>query len=91
MRLTADRPEIRANRNDLAYVTVEVVDAAGELAAVGSGNPCDPSSFRRPERTAFQGRCLAILRPAGDPGKLTLKAEAEKLSPATVTVRCIGR
>ncbi|HXP62419.1 MAG TPA: glycoside hydrolase family 2 TIM barrel-domain containing protein [Dongiaceae bacterium] len=109
LRLTVDRPEIRADRNDLAYVTVEVVDAAGErvpfaavpvrfaaigageLAAVGSGNPCDPSSFRGPERTTFQGRCLAILRPAGEPGKITLKAEAENLSPATVTVRCVGR
>ena len=32
-----------------------------------------------------------LVRPAGEPGKLTLKAEAEKLSLATVTVRCIGR
>ncbi|MGO9202231.1 MAG: sugar-binding domain-containing protein [Limisphaerales bacterium] len=109
LRLTVDRSEIRADRNDLAYVTVEVADAAGqrvpfaavpvrftvtgdgELAAVGSSNPCGPASFRRPERTTFEGRCLAILRPAGQPGKITLKAQADKLSPATVTVRCIGR
>ncbi len=109
LRLTVDRPDIRASRNDLAYVTVEAVDAAGErvpyaavpvqftvsgageLAAVGSGNPCDPASFRQPEHTTFQGRCLAILRPVGEPGKITLKAESEKLSPATVTVRCGGR
>jgi beta-galactosidase len=109
LHLTVDRPVIRADRNDLAYVTVEVVDGdgervpyaavpvsftvtgAGELAAVGSGNPCGPASFRRPERATFQGRCLAILRPTGEPGKITLKAEAEDLSPATVTVRCTGR
>ena len=29
LRLTADRPSIRASRNDLSYVTVEVVDADG--------------------------------------------------------------
>jgi beta-galactosidase len=29
IRLVADRPEIRASRNDLAYVTVEVVDEKG--------------------------------------------------------------
>jgi beta-galactosidase len=29
LRLTADRPTIRADRNDLAFVTVEVVDKAG--------------------------------------------------------------
>jgi beta-galactosidase len=31
LRLTADRPSIRGSRNDLAYVTVEVVDSAGQL------------------------------------------------------------
>ncbi len=31
LRLTADRPSIRRDRNDLSYVTVEVVDQAGEL------------------------------------------------------------
>jgi beta-galactosidase len=31
VRLTADRSSIRANRNDLAYVTVEMVDASGNL------------------------------------------------------------
>jgi beta-galactosidase len=31
IRLTADRSEIKADRNDLSYVTVEVTDAAGML------------------------------------------------------------
>jgi beta-galactosidase len=31
LRLTADRNRIRTDRNDLAYVTVEVVDAAGNI------------------------------------------------------------
>ena len=30
LRLTADRSNIQANRNDLSYVTVEIVDAQGE-------------------------------------------------------------
>ncbi len=105
LRLTPDRPVIRADRNDLCYVTVEVVDAAGErvpaaavpvrfsvsgageLAALGSGNPCDPSSFRKPEHSTFQGRCLAILRPACQARAITLKAEADQLAPASLTVK----
>jgi beta-galactosidase len=105
IRLTADRPKIRADRNDLCYVTVEVVDqngnvvpdaanpihftvtGAGELAATGSGSPNDAVSFRLPLRTTYQGRCLAILRPQGDAGKITLKAEADGLKPAAVVVR----
>ncbi len=105
IRLTADRSTIRADRNDLSYVTVEVVDrrgivvptaaipirftvtGAGELAATGSPAPNDASSFHLPVRKAYEGRCLAILRPKGDAGKITLKAEADGLKAATVVVK----
>jgi len=105
LKLTADRRSIRANRNDLSYVTVEVVDAdgqrvphakipvrfsvsgVGEFAGQASGAPNEPASFRAPFRTTFQGRCLAILRPAGSTGEITLRAEADGLEPETVTIR----
>ena len=105
LRLIADRPVIRADRNDLAYVTVEAVDKAGvrvpdadaevhftvsgpgELMAVGNGNPKDPSSFQQPVRALFRGRCLAILRPNGKPGAITLRAEADGLAATVVAVK----
>ncbi len=104
IRLVPDRSTIRADRNDLSYVTIEIVDAqglvvpnaaipvrftvggAGELAATGSPAPNEPASFHLPVRKTWQGRCLAILRPAGDAGTITLKAEADGLEPATVAV-----
>ena len=58
----------------------------GELAAVGSGAPNVMESFRQPRHTAYHGRCLAILRPLGTAGKLTLRAEADGLKPATIAV-----
>jgi beta-galactosidase len=105
IRLTADRSTVGVDRNDLSYVTVEIVDrhgafvpnaevpihftvtGAGELAATGSAAPNDASSFRVPLRKTYQGRCLAILRPKGDAGKITLKAEADGLKAAMITVR----
>jgi beta-galactosidase len=105
IRLTVDRATIRADRNDLAYVTVEITDASGnvmpdasnlvhfklagpgELAAVGSGAPNVLESFHQPQHTAWHGRALAILRPLGPSGKLTLRAEADGLSAGQVTVR----
>jgi beta-galactosidase len=105
LKLTADRNPIRADRNDLAYVTVEIVDAdgnripdaqipvhfsvsgQGELAAQGSGNPCDAASFHAPVRKTFQGRCLVILRPLNSPGEIQLRAEAEGLESETITVQ----
>jgi beta-galactosidase len=104
IRLTADRSMIRADRNDLSFVTVEIVDehgavvpdaavpvrftvgGAGDLAATGSPCPYDAASFQQPLRTTWQGRCLAILRPQGAPGTITLKAEADGLEAATVVV-----
>lgn len=105
IRMKVDRQTIRAERSDLAYVTVEVVDeaglqipdatvpitftvrGAGELAAVGNANPKDAASFRKPERLTYQGRCLAVLRPLGGPGTITLRAESSGLAPATLSVR----
>ena len=63
------------------------VSGAGELAAVGSGNPREPESFQAPARTTFQGRCLAILRPKGNAGALQLRAQADGLNAATVNIR----
>jgi len=105
LRLTADRSVIRADRNDLSYVTVDVVDkngsvvptvaipvrftvtGVGELAAAGSSAPNDASSFHVPLRKTYEGRALAILRPAGDAGKITLKAEADGLKAATLVIQ----
>jgi len=104
LRLTADRTSIGADRNDLSYVTVEVVDAngqrvpnakipvrfsvsgVGKLAAQGSGSPNEPASFRAPVCQTFQGRCLAILRPDGVTGAMTLQVEADGLEADTVTI-----
>jgi beta-galactosidase len=105
IRLIADRSTIRADRNDLSYVIVEVVDrrgtivptatipirftvsGAGELAATGSPAPNDPSSFHLPLRKTFQGRCLAILRPNGKLGKITIRAEADGVKPSSLVVK----
>ncbi|HBF34486.1 TPA: glycoside hydrolase family 2, partial [Candidatus Sumerlaeota bacterium] len=105
IRLIPDRSKIRADRNDLSYVTVEIVDqrgtvvpdaevpvrftvsGAGEIAAIGSAAPNDPSSFHLTTRKTWQGRCLAILRPKGDSGKITLKAEADGLKAATISIK----
>ncbi|MBN1515713.1 DUF4982 domain-containing protein [Candidatus Sumerlaeota bacterium] len=105
LKLTADRTSIHADRNDLSYVTVEVVDAdgarvpnaevevhfavsgAGELAAQCNGSPNEPASFQAPVCKTRQGRCLAILRPTGKAGAITLHARAEGLKPETITIQ----
>jgi len=104
IRLVADRKTLRADRNDLSYVAVEITDAEGnllpdaalpvrfsvsgegELAALGSGSPDKPESFRGPLRTTWHGRALAILRPMGGKGHIKLRAEAAGLAAGEIQI-----
>jgi beta-galactosidase len=105
LRLTPDRTQLAADGQDLCFVTVEVLDAAGVLCpgaenrvrfrlegpgtivAVGSPDPRSTASFQQPERPAYRGRCLVVLKTGVRAGKLTLTAETAGLLPAAVTVR----
>ena len=105
LRLKADRRSIRSDRNDLAYVTLEVLDEAahavpdadvpvgftisgpGVLAAVGTANPKDIRSFRRHTPQTFHGKCLAIIRPTGSAGSVTVRVEAQGLMSDQVVLK----
>jgi beta-galactosidase len=62
------------------------VNGAGSLVGVGSGNPHNVDSFQRPRHYTWHGQALAILRPAKQPGRLTLTATAQGLNPARLTL-----
>ena len=103
--LSADRSQINADRNDLAYVSVEVrdkdenlipnaditvkftVSGGGELLASGNAAPDDMQSFRKPECKAFNGKCLAIIRPYAKAGSIKLNAEAAGLPNAMIEIQ----
>ncbi len=111
LELTVDRPTIRADGQDLAYVTVRVVDAHGRLsradgnqpvrftlsgpgsiAGVDNGDPTNHEPFVGPtpgaaQHRAFHGLAMVIIRAPRSGGVVTLRAEAEGLAGATVTVR----
>ena len=104
--LTADRADLRADGDDLAFLTVRVLDKAGTLApraadkvtfkvegpaeivATDNGDPTSFESFQSPERKAFNGLALAIVRPRrGEPGEIRVSASADGLAPDAVTLR----
>jgi len=59
------------------------VTGNGKVAGVGSGNPRDMSSFQQPGKKAYQGICLAIIRPETTAGKIIVSATAEGLKEAS--------
>jgi beta-galactosidase len=62
------------------------INGNAEIAGVGSGSPTDMSSFQKPVKKSWQGRCLAIVRPKGEPGKIVLTARAEGLKEAVAEI-----
>jgi beta-galactosidase len=64
------------------------VKGPGEIVATGNGDAASHVSFQSKELDAFNGLCLAIVRAnAGEPGKITLEAQAAGLAAGTVVIR----
>jgi beta-galactosidase len=63
------------------------VQGAGRLAAVGSGDPVSTERYRGNRRSAYQGRCLAVVKADGEPGAITLRAQADGLATACTTIK----
>lgn len=105
LRLSADRTTLKADGQDLSYVTVEIVDVNGErvpgaallvrfsiegegiLAAVGNSKPDSLESFQQPQRTTYDGRCLAIIRTSHTPGTILLTATAEGCGTNSIEIQ----
>lgn len=64
------------------------VSGPGEIVATDNGDPTDRQVFPAPERTAFSGMALAIVRAQpNQSGEITVTASASGLAAATVTIQ----
>ena len=107
--LKADRSTVKADGQDLSYVTVTVTDkngwlvprshnrlhftlsGPGQIVAVDNGDPTSFESFQSPERNAFNGLCLVVIRTrAGQPGEIKLKAQSEGLAGSELVISGTG-
>ena len=58
----------------------------GFVAGVDNGNEISHESFKASHRKAFHGLAMAIVQSKGSAGTITLKATADGLAPASVTI-----
>ena len=74
---------------DASNLVKFTISGDGELAGTGSACPNCMASFKKPEVKTFRGVALAILRPStgNKPGTIVLKAEAEGLISAEITIQ----
>lgn len=75
-----------ANAADLVQFAV---DGPGEIAAVANSDPRSIESFQQPQRRAWQGWCLVVLKAGRQPGTVRLTASAAGMADgqAAITVR----
>jgi beta-galactosidase len=62
------------------------VSGEGFIAGVDNGSQISHEPFKASQRKAFHGQCLAIIQSKGARGKITLKASAAGLAPATIVI-----
>lgn len=103
IKLSADRSTIKADGQDLSYITVELTDAngirnpkaenlvkfkaeGGTIVAVGNANPVSLESYQLPQRKAWQGRCLVIVKSNRNPGNITLTATADGMPSSKLVI-----
>jgi len=58
----------------------------GAIAGVGNANPMSVESYQLPQRKAWQGRCLAIIKADKAAGNIILRATVAGLPPAQLTI-----
>lgn len=109
LNLIADRTRVRADGQDLSYVTVELLDARGvrhpkaenlvrfavegpgSIVSVGNANPVSTESYQQPQRKAWQGRALVIVKSGKQPGRIILRATSQGLPPASIVIESRGQ
>lgn len=109
LKLTADRTNIKADGQDLIYVTIELtdlkgirdpkaenlikftIDGPGEIVGVGNANPVSLESYQLPQRKAWQGRCLVVIKSEEMAGKIQLKASSPGLISSEITINSQSR
>jgi beta-galactosidase len=58
------------------------IEGEATLAAVGNGNQTSLASFQVPERNAFNGLCMLVVKTTEKAGNIKIKATAENLKSA---------
>ena len=66
------------------------VEGVGEIVATDNGDATNMISFSSPQRQAFNGLCLVIVKAkAGDAGVIKLKARGEGVKESTIEIKSI--
>jgi beta-galactosidase len=63
------------------------VSGSAQIIGVGSANPRNVDSFRRPEHETYHGQAQVVLRSTAKAGSVRLRAQANGLQPAELRIQ----
>jgi len=86
--ITVELQDEKGSRNPLAENLVNFeISGPGKIVAVASSNPMSVESFQQPQRKAWKGRCLVIVKSEKETGEIVLKAKSEGLPDSQITIQ----
>ena len=62
------------------------IEGPGSFAGLGNANPRSLESYQSPERKAWQGKCLVIIKASTSPGIIKLKAISEGMNATSINI-----
>jgi len=88
--ITVELIDANGIRNLKAENLVKFKVGGGTIAGVGNANPISLESYQLPQRKAWQGRCLVIVRSSGKATPITLTASADGLPSSSIVIKTIN-
>jgi len=62
------------------------IEGPGTIIGVGNANPVSLESSQLPQRKAWQGRCLVVIKSAKQPGEIRLKVTSDGLPKGEIAI-----
>ena len=85
--ITVELIDAKGNKNPKADTLVKFeIEGAGTIIGVGNANPISLESYQLPQRKAWRGRCLVIVKSSLNAGNITLSASAAGLPSSKVII-----
>jgi len=85
--ITVELVDSRGVRNPTAENLIKfAVAGPGQIVGVGSANPLSIESYQQPQRKAWQGRCLLIVKSDKGAGKIRVRASTKGLVPTEIVI-----
>jgi beta-galactosidase len=88
--VTVELTDIKGNINPRASNLVKFkVYGPGVIVGVGNADPRSVESYQLPQRKAWRGKCMVVIKSTGKPGNITLNVSADTLPAKNLLIQAL--